>query len=385
MDPARPSPLRRPLAVALAATLGGCAGTAAVAPFPVRPDTVVPGDLAGPFDGQVVDAQSGKPIEGAAVLGSWAFETGDGSLPGPATARSTLTQTDADGRYRIGRLSELSDGRLQRFTLIVYKQGYVAWRSDRRFDDFSRRHDFAQSGNVAKLDLFGADLSHVRHLRFIGAGGPLLPRLAAELQQAGLEVETQAAAVAKEEPTAFDARTVLGPEDVKAITGYKGNFTVEKLGDIPSTPNYDSLHLAAETEPEKYDVGLRVFRLDPSIVERQYDVMVRELPGAEEKDEIGDRSVRAKEGDILALGAMDRAHGVLLLLTCGEAQCKNFATMLALMKRAWPRIPRLGRAPAPVAPTAPATPSAPTPSVEEKQETPGAEGGFKLKPPELHR
>jgi hypothetical protein len=391
MAPAHRTALRAaaPLVVALA----GCAATAVQAPFPVRPDTVVPGDLAGPFDGQVLDAQSGKPVEGAAVLGSWAFQTGDGRLSGPATARFVLAQTDADGRYRIGRLSELTDGRLDRFTLIVYKQGYIGYRSDRRFEDFSPRRDFAQSGNVARLDHPPSDLSHVRHLRFIGAGGPLLPRLSSELQLASVEAETMGVETAaeKEAPAGagLDASLLLKPDEVKAATGYKGTFTVDKLGDIPSTANYDSVHFAAESEPEKYDVGLRVFRLDPQVVERQFEVMVRELPGAEEKNEVGDRSVRAREADILALGALDRAHGVILLFTCGEAQCKDFETMATLMKRMFTRIPRLGRAVVekPAA-KAPGEQPSEQPKVEEEEKPEqggGDQGGFKLKPPELHR
>src|SRR5690349_21719697 len=74
----------------LFAALAGCAGPRAEAPFPARPDTVIPGDLSGPFEGRVVDAGTGKPVEGAAVLASWAFESGVG-LPGPAAAESSLT------------------------------------------------------------------------------------------------------------------------------------------------------------------------------------------------------------------------------------------------------------------------------------------------------
>src|SRR3954468_10251066 len=45
----------------------GCAPAIAEAPFPSRADTVMPGNLLGPFDGRVVDAANGKPIAGAIV------------------------------------------------------------------------------------------------------------------------------------------------------------------------------------------------------------------------------------------------------------------------------------------------------------------------------
>ena len=363
----------------------GCASTSAQAPFPVRADTVVPGDLLGPFEGHVVDGQTGKPIDNAAVLGGWAWGSG-GGMEGPASARSTLTQTDADGRYVIGRLSELTDGRLERFTLIVYKQGYLPYRSDRRFEDYSVRHDFAQTGNVAKLDRTGPDTSHTRLVRFIGAGGPLLPRLASELQQAHLEQQAPTVAEGGSEGGKatgaggkLDAGKLLTPEDVKAVTGYKGAFTVEKLRDLPSTANYDSLHFAAESEPERFDVGLRLFRLDPAAAEKQFETMLGELPGAVEKNEVGDRSLRAREGDILAVGALDRAHGIVLLFTCGEGQCKDHETVAVLVKRMLARIDRLGPA------TAPSTTMEFKPSPPPPEEKPPASGPeeFKLKPPEF--
>ena len=48
------------------------------APFAVRPDTLQAGDLLGPFDGMVVDAETERPIATATVAGSWAFERGIG-------------------------------------------------------------------------------------------------------------------------------------------------------------------------------------------------------------------------------------------------------------------------------------------------------------------
>src|SRR5438128_1839991 len=82
----------------LAATLlCACAPPIALAPFAARPDTVAHGDLRGPFAGRVVDKDTGKPIEGAAVLASWAWEGGLGLL-NPEAAHTWVGQTDADGR-----------------------------------------------------------------------------------------------------------------------------------------------------------------------------------------------------------------------------------------------------------------------------------------------
>src|SRR5512144_2470031 len=147
-----------PLLLILGAGLwAGCAPAIVQAPFPARPDTVVPGDLLGEFDGRVVDAQSGKPLPGAIVQASWAFETGRG-LTAPAGGAVTTVATDNHGRYLIERLSDLPSARARvaAFTLVVYERGYVAYRSDRVFDNAlggaRARGDFAQHQNVIKLD-----------------------------------------------------------------------------------------------------------------------------------------------------------------------------------------------------------------------------------------
>src|SRR5258708_1631097 len=73
----------------------GCAARVAVAPFPARPDTVSPGSLHGPFDGQVVDQQSGNPIPAALILGTWVYER-RGALPMTAITQSTSVLTKSD-------------------------------------------------------------------------------------------------------------------------------------------------------------------------------------------------------------------------------------------------------------------------------------------------
>jgi hypothetical protein len=357
--------------VAAAAALSACGGNVPPAPFPARPDTVTPGDLRGPFAGQVVDAASGKPIEGAAVLGSWAYETGRG-LGGPAAAASKLVETDADGRYELQRLDDDIDSRarLDRFTLVIYKRGYVAWRSDRRFEDLSARHDFAQVGNLARLDKLPANLSHQRHLVFVGAGGPLLGRLGWELHEAALEgagpkgeageqpeekageeKPGEAKPAAPQKPP-LDATPLLSADELKAVTRFPGPVEIGKLGDLATGPNYDSVHFVAKGQPEKYDAAIRLFHLPPAEAEKQFDVLAKEMPAATEKNEVGDRSLRGREGEIYAVAALDRARGFVLVFTCGSGQCPDFDTAVGLVKRMWPRLPKTMHAPSLEAPPA---------------------------------
>src|SRR3954462_10751955 len=61
------------------------------APFAVRPDSIRPGDLLGPYDGIVLDADLDRPIAGATVAASWAFENGIG-FHAPAGSREVVVQ-----------------------------------------------------------------------------------------------------------------------------------------------------------------------------------------------------------------------------------------------------------------------------------------------------
>lgn len=330
-----------------------------MAPFPGRPDTVVPGNLRGPFDGRVVEGDSGKPVEGAAVLAAWVFDEGIG-LVGPAEAQASLVETDTDGRYRVPMLivPGRAGARLARFTLVVYKRGYVAYRSDRRFEDLSLRHDFSQTGNAVRLDKLRADASHARHLDFLGAGGPLLGRISWELPLAADEVSGEASGTgatathveesspsASHEPPPLDAKVLLSPDELKAVTGFTGLFTTEPLPDLPNTPNYDSLHFRATNRSESNDAAIRVFRLAPGDAEKQFEVMLKEMPAVKETREAGDRTLHATEGDVQAVGVLDRGKGVVLLFTCGKSLCPDRSTALGIVKRMVARFGRLGRVP----------------------------------------
>ena len=50
--------------VGLVVIAAGCGPLVERAPFSYRPDTMAPGDLLGPFEGMVVDAETDRPIAG---------------------------------------------------------------------------------------------------------------------------------------------------------------------------------------------------------------------------------------------------------------------------------------------------------------------------------
>jgi hypothetical protein len=137
--------------------------------------------LLGPFQGHVIDLATSAPVAGALVYATWSLERG-GGLPAAAGFRERVGSTDAAGRYRIPVLNDIPrDVRVAAFSLLIYKRGFVAYRSDRRFSDLGPRFDFAQRSNQVLLERWRDDLSHARHLRFVGGGAavaansPMLP------------------------------------------------------------------------------------------------------------------------------------------------------------------------------------------------------------------
>jgi len=348
------------------------------APFPVRPDSVRPGDLLGPYDGVVVDAETERPVAGATVAGSWAFERGIG-LHGPIGSEEVVVETGPDGRYLIPHLQTLPSGlsaRVRRFTLIVYHRGHVAWRSDRRFRGTGARQDFSQRGNRVRLERWGSADLHHRHLTFLGGGMKVRAAAAWEVQPAALELDGQRgrAAGARGGPGAaggpagaeragiLDVSRLLSEEEVRGVTGYVGELETGKLPDLPSTEFYDSRHFKAKGKPESYDVALRVWLLGPAAADAQYRKLLAELPGATATDEIGDASLRAKSdvdaGVVLGLAFLSRERGVVVALTCGEAQCAEAEALLKLAKLVEGK---LGELPAVQPPPPAPPPPAPSP------------------------
>jgi hypothetical protein len=377
-----PSGRRLPIALAARAAVAlvvlavTACGAAKVrpAPFRARPDSVAPGSLLGPFDGKVVDAGTGEPVTGALVYATWTFQSGT-ALQSPSGYREAVTSTDGGGRYRLDRLRGLpGGGRVADFNLVIYKRGYVAYRSDRRFDDLGPRLDFAQRQNLVRLDKWRSDYSHVRHLRFVG-GGPAIaaltrwemPEAAAEL--AGVKAGPRVASdLVVGGGGALAASLVLTEQDIRSISHFDGTFETGPLNDEPDTDLYSSQHFRALGQPETFDVALRVWKLDSKTAEDRYGELLTTLPQVKEVNEIADRSMRAIESQIFGVGFLDRKRGVVVLITCGQSQCKSADVLVALGRKAHENIRRQvaessgaegeGAEPAPTAPGQPARPGA---------------------------
>ena len=333
----------------------GCGPVVGNAPFSARPDTLQPGDLLGPFEGTVVDAETERPIASATVVGTWAFERGIG-LCGPAGYREFVMETSADGRYQIPRPEDVPTGgsmRLRRFTLMVYRRGYVAYRSDFKFGG-EQRHDFSQRTNKARLAKWLPAMEHRRHLAFLGGGSAIMKAAGWEAQPAGLEqegkalpqvIETQAAGAAALASRMFDVSPLLSAEEVRGVTGFAGEFTIGRLTDRVRSDVYDSRHFKAKGRSEAFDVGVRVWSLNPVAADVQFTKLRGELPAATDTEEIGDRSVRARGGDVAGLAFLLRERGLVVQISCGTSQCTESGMILRLAKLVESHVGELGTGP----------------------------------------
>ena len=364
----RPPLLTLPLAALL---IGGCGPLVKPAGFRHRPDSIRRGSMLGPFDGRVVDADTGRPIEDALVWCSWAFDRGLGTA-GPEATRTASVRTDPDGAYRLPLLRWFPQGlsaRLARLSVIIYRRGYVAYRHDRVFGQRGPRIDFSQRDNVVRLSRWSPELSHAQHLLFVG-GGPELQQAThweaalatAELDGGGRHASflTRPSGPAPSGPRprrAPQARLLLSSDELRAVTGYQGPLQDGSLADPGDAT--DTIHFRATDRPERYDVALRVWRTTSEGLAARYESTLRALPGSKQSDEFADRSFSVLQGEILGLGLMDRATSTVVLITCGRGQCATDKVLLKLARRVeqnLARLPALG-APATQPQLAPPSPA----------------------------
>jgi hypothetical protein len=344
------APKTATLLIALA-VVGCAAPRVRPAPFRARPDTVQQGDLRGPFSGRVVDADNGRAVAGAIVYATWTIERGYG-LVEPAGFRERVTSTDADGFYTVARLGDGAaddqNTRVTDFYLVVYKRGYVAYRSDRRFADLGPRLDFAQRGNEIALERWRGDLSHAKHLRYIGGGTAIASLTSWEAEEAARELSGDTADGGRmvtdpfgrgrtpaDAAAAVVAARLLHANEIVKLTGFEGEFETGPLGDEPDTAEYSSMHLRALDRPESFDIALRLWKLPADEAAERYRELADTLPGARERNELADRSLRASEGEIRGFAYLDERRGAVVLITCGIAQCRAAEDAAALARRSY--------------------------------------------------
>lgn len=353
-----------------AAGVASCGPLPAEAPFAYVPTSARPGSLKGPFSGRAVDASTKRPIKKAVVYAVWGYSHGVG-VSTPTGFREYLTTTDDDGRYHVPAVGELADahlerdrvkgatllvpgrhgsgpgdGRLSSFTLIIYKKGFVAYRSDRLFVSGKPRTDFAQRDNFAQLVRWSPDMSHLKHVRFIGAVGRLENKAMWELQAAQAELEGRADEQrAQKAETLLDASKLLETQDLADLLGVDPTaYTTSRLDSVPQTATTDSRHFRAVGRPETHDLAYRVWKLEKDRREQKYRQLMTTYPNTKPVDQVGDRSFVASSPGISAHVFAAKEPSVIVSVTCGVKLCPKAEDVLKITKLIYDRLSRLDRA-----------------------------------------
>jgi hypothetical protein len=329
----------------LAMALLCCAPVVRPAPFSGARDGVTDVTLLGPFDGQVIDATTSEPIAGATCVGVWSYAAGDGFVA-PHGSEMVEVVTDQAGRYRIPKAQSRIRGptvRLVDFDLVVYRRGYVGYRSDTTYEGTART-DFTLRHNRIALRKWQRTDSHAQHLLFLAAPPPIERLVRWERELANVELYRVLGGsapmpvpevVAPEEEAGLrllDATAVLTPDQVRLRTNFTGAFEVKDLEDLSRTHFYHGVHLEAVDRPEDWDVSVRVWKDPPGGLDPVSETIRATLPDVPRSAEVTAETWVLDGEDVRAVGFLDREQNVGVLLACRAMQCVDVETAIVLAR-----------------------------------------------------
>ena len=270
----RPRRRASPCFCLAAGPAGGCGPLVERAPFPVRPDSVRAADLLGPVStGWSSTRDSERPVAGATVAASWAFERGIG-LQAPLGAREVVVETGPTDATFPGASTTCRRGVGARATVHPDRLPPRARRLAQRSAVPGRRARGGTSASAAgavRLERWQPSYGPRRSPRVRGrrrAGSARPPPGSCSRRRSSSKGSGRGGAGAvpasRSRPPPRRRSTssrLLSDDEIRGVTGYVGKFEDGKLTDLPTTEFYDSRHFKAVGKPESYDVGLRVWRL----------------------------------------------------------------------------------------------------------------------------
>ncbi len=118
--------------------------------------------------GKVIDAATGKPIEGAIVVAQWTKKRGWLGEQQRELHKIIETLTDKEGKFSLsGTVGFVLDPP----EMIIYKEGYIPWRNDMIFPsgNIVKNHEWNNNGTY-KLDVFTDQYTIVQLRNFIDSG-----------------------------------------------------------------------------------------------------------------------------------------------------------------------------------------------------------------------
>ncbi len=342
-------------------SLLACAPLVRPATFVGARDQVTDATLVGPFDGQVIDETTSKPVANATVVGIWSYDRGDGFI-GPYGSESFETKTDAAGRYRIPKARLQIRGRSVRlvaFSLVIYRRGYVGYRSESRVDGEART-DFTVRQNKVALRKWRESDSHAEHLAYLAAPRAIQSLITWEADLANLDLlrelggegpkthtkQAKSPKVAKRGGDGWlDASALLTPDEIRQRTRTQDHFDVSELTDLERTSFYHGVHYRAKDRTEPYDISLRVWQAPPGGMDPVTETIENTMVGARKGDEITPETWTLETEGVYAVAFIDRDHAAGVLLTCGDMQCADLATLLVIAAEIQRNLDRLTSAP----------------------------------------
>jgi len=123
------------------------------------------GSCSAEVTGTVVDAETGKPIEGAVVLVEWTMTKGMPGMTHTQPYEIEEVVSKKDGTFKI---KKLLNPLLNLPRVTIYKKGYVAWNNEYVFPTWSKRKNYKyEDGMVIRLELFKKEYSRKDHVNFI--------------------------------------------------------------------------------------------------------------------------------------------------------------------------------------------------------------------------
>lgn len=302
-------------------------------------------NLVGPYDGQVVDAQSGEAIADATVVAAWDYDQGDGFVV-PLGQELFTVRTDAAGRYRVPRAPlqmRGSSARLVSFSLSVSKPGYLPYRSDQDEQGQARR-DFAQRNHAVALKPALPSSSAREQLVYARSlAASALPQSALR-KRANLELYRLQSGLSASEalpaqgqapkavtnppktPQWLDAGALLDADGLRTRTGAMHEFTVQDLQDIERSAHYHGIHFRAKDLDVRNDFAYRVWFEPPEGLAAVTELLKENLPNAKASSLITEQSWTFENEELRAVAFVDPESNAAVLLTCGVELCRDMDT-----------------------------------------------------------
>jgi hypothetical protein len=141
------------------------------------------------IQGQVVDADTGQPIENAAILIDWSRIPMIPGLVSSIDVEHAETVSDAKGYFTVPN----HHGFIYEYYLTIYRKGYVCWSNRAIFPRGIRKGFKLKDGVIIRLEPFKSEYSRLDHAHFTlgNSVGSKYPGLFNEAVKEEEQIETE--------------------------------------------------------------------------------------------------------------------------------------------------------------------------------------------------